>query len=132
MINNQPICISLFTGAYGLDLGLEQAGFHTVSVVEKDKDAVKTIALNRPYLQESAIPRELEIAPYIPNELVAVFYIHTPAEVVLATDTIPFPAIMMNVLVSKALNYISIKQNNGTNLRGTTDQELLSLLGAVE
>ena len=60
MINNQPICISLFTGAYGLDLGLEQAGFHTVSVVEKDKDAVKTIALNRPYLQESAIPRELE------------------------------------------------------------------------
>lgn len=60
MINNQSICISLFTGAYGLDLGLEQAGFHTVSVVEKDKDAVKTIALNRPHLQESAIPRELE------------------------------------------------------------------------
>jgi hypothetical protein len=78
------------------------------------------------------IPRELEIAPYIPNELVAVFYIHTPAEVILETDTIPFPALMMNVLVSKALNYISIKQNNGTNLRGTTDQELLSLLGAVE
>ncbi|MFN6394110.1 MAG: DNA cytosine methyltransferase, partial [Aphanizomenon sp.] len=60
MINNQPICISLFTGAYGLDLGLEQAGFHTVSVVEKDKDAVKTIVVNRPHLQESAIPRELE------------------------------------------------------------------------
>ena len=78
------------------------------------------------------VPRELEIAPYIPNELVAVFYIHTPAEVVLETDTIPFPALMMNVLVSKALNYISIKQNNGTNLRGTTDQELLSLLGSVE
>jgi DNA (cytosine-5)-methyltransferase 1 len=29
---------------------VEQAGFHTVSVVEKDKDAVKTIALNKPYL----------------------------------------------------------------------------------
>ncbi|WP_413171795.1 DNA cytosine methyltransferase [Anabaena azotica] len=60
MINNQPISISLFTGAYGLDLGLEQAGFHTVSVVEKDRDATKTIAINRPYLQESAIPREIE------------------------------------------------------------------------
>ncbi|WP_016950972.1 DNA cytosine methyltransferase [Anabaena sp. PCC 7108] len=60
MINNQLISISLFTGAYGLDLGLEQAGFHTVSVVEKDRDATKTIALNRPYLQESAVPRELE------------------------------------------------------------------------
>jgi DNA (cytosine-5)-methyltransferase 1 len=47
MINSQPICISLFTGAYRLDLGLEQARFHTVSVVEKDKDAAKTIAVKR-------------------------------------------------------------------------------------
>lgn len=78
------------------------------------------------------VPRELEIAPYIPNELVAVFYIHTPAEITATTDTIPFPAMMLNVLTSKALNYIAIKQNNGTNLRGTTDQELLALLGAVE
>lgn len=60
MINNQPLSISLFTGAYGLDLGLEKAGFKTISVVEKDKDAVKTIALNRPYLQESAVSREIE------------------------------------------------------------------------
>ncbi|HLO85128.1 MAG TPA: DNA cytosine methyltransferase, partial [Nostocaceae cyanobacterium] len=60
MLNGKVISISLFTGAFGLDLGLEQAGFHTVSVVEKDRDAVKTIALNRPLLQESAIPREIE------------------------------------------------------------------------
>ncbi|MDJ1171534.1 DNA cytosine methyltransferase [Roseofilum sp. BLCC_M154] len=60
MINHQPISISLFTGAYGLDLGLEQAGFITVSVVEKDLNAVKTIALNRPFLKNSAIPREIE------------------------------------------------------------------------
>lgn len=79
-----------------------------------------------------SVPREMEIAPYIPNELVAVFYIHTPAEITAPTDTIPFPAIMLNVLTSKALNYIAIKQNNGTNLRGTTDQELLTLLGAVD
>jgi hypothetical protein len=79
-----------------------------------------------------SVPREIEVAPYIPNELVAVFYIHTPAEITAPTDVIPFPAIMLNVLVSKALNYIAIKQNNGTNLRGTTDQELLTLLGAVE
>jgi hypothetical protein len=79
-----------------------------------------------------SVPREIEVAPYIPNELVAVFYIHTPAEITAPTDVIPFPAIMLNVLTSKALNYIAIKQNNGTNLRGTTDQELLTLLGAVE
>lgn len=60
MIDNKAISISLFSGAFGLDLGLEQAGFHTVSVVEKDRDATKTIALNRPYLSESAVPREIE------------------------------------------------------------------------
>ncbi|MFN6034807.1 MAG: DNA cytosine methyltransferase [Dolichospermum sp.] len=60
MIDGKAISISLFTGAYGLDLGLEQAGFHTVTVVEKDCDATKTITLNRPFLQESAIPREIQ------------------------------------------------------------------------
>nr|WP_199301780.1 DNA cytosine methyltransferase [Sphaerospermopsis sp. FACHB-1194] len=60
VIDGKAISISLFTGAYGLDLGLEEAGFHTVTVVEKDRDAVKTIALNRPFLQESAISREIQ------------------------------------------------------------------------
>jgi DNA (cytosine-5)-methyltransferase 1 len=60
VIDGKAISISLFTGAYGLDLGLEQAGFHTITVVEKDRDAVKTIAINRPFLQESAIPREIQ------------------------------------------------------------------------
>ncbi len=60
MIDGKAISISLFAGAFGLDLGMEQAGFHTVSVVEKDRDATKTIALNRPHLHESAVPREIE------------------------------------------------------------------------
>ncbi|HAA30215.1 MAG TPA: DNA (cytosine-5-)-methyltransferase [Cyanobacteria bacterium UBA8553] len=60
MINQQPISLSLFTGAFGLDIGLEQAGFSTVSVVEKDLDATKTIAINRPYLYQSAVPRNIE------------------------------------------------------------------------
>lgn len=60
MINGKIISISLFSGAFGLDLGLELAGFHTVSVVEQERDAAKTIALNRPHLRESAIPRKIE------------------------------------------------------------------------
>jgi DNA (cytosine-5)-methyltransferase 1 len=60
MIDGKSISISLFAGAFGLDIGIEQAGFHTISVVEKDRDATKTIAINRPHLQESAIPREIE------------------------------------------------------------------------
>lgn len=60
MINNKKISISLFTGAFGLDIGLEKAGFYTISVVEKDADSTKTIALNRPHLRQSAVPRNIE------------------------------------------------------------------------
>ncbi|HLO51797.1 MAG TPA: DNA cytosine methyltransferase [Kamptonema sp.] len=59
MINNQPISVSLFTGACGLDLGLEKAGFQTVSLIEIEPDAVKTISLNRPHLSLCAIPRDI-------------------------------------------------------------------------
>ena len=59
MIDNRAISISLFTGAGGLDIGIEQAGFHIVSTVEKDPDSAKTIALNRAYLK-SAVPRDIQ------------------------------------------------------------------------
>ncbi len=40
--------ISLFSGAMGLDLGLEQAGIHTSLAIDLDKAAIDTIKLNRP------------------------------------------------------------------------------------
>lgn len=40
--------LSLYTGAGGLDLGLEAAGFSPVLCVELDADARQTLALNRP------------------------------------------------------------------------------------
>jgi DNA (cytosine-5)-methyltransferase 1 len=42
--------VSLFSGAMGLDLGLEAAGFKTIVCVENDPEAVATITLNRPSL----------------------------------------------------------------------------------
>ena len=38
--------ISLFSGAMGLDLGIERAGFNILVCVEMDKWAVKTIKAN--------------------------------------------------------------------------------------
>lgn len=45
--NQQKKVISLFTGAGGLDYGLEAAGFHTSIAVEMDKWCVKTLNENR-------------------------------------------------------------------------------------
>jgi len=46
----EPTVISLFTGAMGLDLGFEQAGFDIRVAVDKDKYAIATIKANRPQI----------------------------------------------------------------------------------
>jgi DNA (cytosine-5)-methyltransferase 1 len=40
--------VSLFTGAGGLDIGLEESGFHTSVCVEYDTDCRETLRFNRP------------------------------------------------------------------------------------
>ncbi|MEN8264696.1 MAG: DNA cytosine methyltransferase [Nitrospirota bacterium] len=46
--NKKPIALSFFSGAMGLDLGLEEAGFKTLLACETDNACRKTILKNRP------------------------------------------------------------------------------------
>lgn len=45
---SEPIALSFFTGAMGLDIGIEKAGFKTILACEVDKSARKTIKANKP------------------------------------------------------------------------------------
>lgn len=56
---NKYPSISLFTGAFGLDLGLEKAGFEVKACVEKDINCVKTIIANRPSLRDKIINKDI-------------------------------------------------------------------------
>lgn len=51
MANNSNLVVSLFSGALGLDLGLEQAGFKIAVAVESNRFAAETIRKNRPDIQ---------------------------------------------------------------------------------
>jgi DNA (cytosine-5)-methyltransferase 1 len=43
MAHDRPSVVSLFSGAGGLDIGLEQAGWHTVSATDKWHDSMETL-----------------------------------------------------------------------------------------
>lgn len=47
-VEKKPLALSFFSGAMGLDLGLEKAGFDIRLTCENDKFCRQTIALNRP------------------------------------------------------------------------------------
>lgn len=64
--------LSLFTGAGGLDIGLEEAGFEVAGSVEIDHDARKTLNLNSPHWPQS---EKGDIHLYDPNQLLKSFSI---------------------------------------------------------
>jgi DNA (cytosine-5)-methyltransferase 1 len=47
--DNRYTALSLYTGAGGLDLGFEAAGFECRAAIEMDRDCVATIRANRPW-----------------------------------------------------------------------------------
>ena len=48
LLDETPIALSFFSGAMGLDIGIEQAGFEVALACENDKYCRQTIERNRP------------------------------------------------------------------------------------
>lgn len=59
VMSTHGVAISLFSGAGGLDLGVDQAGFTTTAAVEVDNDAADTMEKNFPGLASPVIRRSI-------------------------------------------------------------------------
>ncbi|WP_037174637.1 DNA cytosine methyltransferase [Rhodococcoides fascians] len=59
MASTHGVAISLFSGAGGLDLGAEQAGFDVRAAVERDRDAALTMEKNFPKLASPVIQKDI-------------------------------------------------------------------------
>jgi DNA (cytosine-5)-methyltransferase 1 len=58
-MTDRPLAISLFSGAGGLDLGVEAAGYRVTAAVERDTDAAATMEKNFPHLASPVIRQDI-------------------------------------------------------------------------
>lgn len=81
----RPLALSLFSGAMGLDLGMEQAGFKTICCVEKDKHACATIRKNTaiPVIENDITKvsvEEIEAAAGVAHDQISLVYGGPPCQ----------------------------------------------------
>ncbi len=62
-MTNWPVAISLFSGAGGLDLGVEAAGYRVTAAVEHDQDAALTMEKNFHHLASPVIRKDILETP---------------------------------------------------------------------
>ncbi|KUI09903.1 SacI methylase [Mycolicibacterium acapulense] len=63
MGHRKLVAISLFSGAGGLDLGAEAAGFDVLAAVERDRDAALTMEKNFPKLASPVLQQDILATP---------------------------------------------------------------------
>lgn len=75
---------------------------------------------------------EITIRPSIPNQLVAIAYLKYPNQVSSINDNIEFPKSLTELIVELALSKIAEKQNDGTNLASTSQQNINTLVSLIK
>ena len=70
----------------------------------------------------------IEIRPTIANGKATIFWVKKPSTITTITDDIEFPSSVFQLLFDKALNYISYKQGDQTNLYSVSSQDIQQLL----
>lgn len=71
---------------------------------------------------------EIEVSPKLENKLLGIRYLKYPNDVSLITDNLEFPRSLLDLVVNKAANFMSIKQGDQTNLYTVTKQDIGELI----
>jgi len=71
---------------------------------------------------------EIEIRPEVKNGFISVTYLKYPTPINSVTDNIEFPESLINLVYNKALNFISWKQGDNTNLYSVSDKDVMTLV----
>lgn len=79
----------------------------------------------------NSVKEEIEVRPSIAEENVTVFYVRKPEPIQASGDTIPFPDSVFSILFNKALQYISYKQGDQTNVYTVTAQDVALLTRTI-
>ena len=74
---------------------------------------------------------EIEIRPALSRELVTMIYVKRPDLVNAVTDNIEFPETVTNLLYEKAMQFVSFKQGDGTNIYTVTNNDIQALINAA-
>lgn len=75
--------------------------------------------------------QQIEVRPKSANKKVTVFWAKKPSVVASLTDTLDFPSSVYDLLFNKALNYISYKQGDNTNLYSVTNADIQTLINVL-
>lgn len=74
---------------------------------------------------------EIEIRPSVASEFVAIAYLKYPDSIDDIGDELELPETLTDLLVQKTANFISIKQGDGTNLYGVTENDVNRLIAIM-
>lgn len=121
------------------NLTLEQWEANTLNVFEAgntvlDNDFKEYAYLNYADYQSTSYDSggpEIEIRPSVANSFVGITYLKYPTPIQATTDNIEYPKVLLNLVVEKALNFISKKQGDQTNLYSVTQQDIATLVQSM-
>tara|TARA_R110002020_G_scaffold148779_5_gene324850 strand:- start:18080 stop:18841 length:762 start_codon:yes stop_codon:yes gene_type:complete len=80
----------------------------------------------------TTVNREIEIRPLLNQKNVTVVWARKPTIITALTDNIEFPDTAFQTIFNKALQYISYKQGDQTNLNSITTQDISLLIKSIQ